>query len=138
MFSGVHSRYRLPTVGEKAWSIQSPGRALPPGLLEHRRLFILALGTHSATVGDPSGKEWDLPYANLETLQEYFIEEQWLQESDPRSLAHVRRLIVEAENQPMLGGVEEIAAEWLQRLKWILERNGAKSGMFRGKAALFV
>ncbi len=124
MFSSVHSRYRLPAVGDRAWAIRSPGHVLPAGLSERRRLFILALGAGSATVGDPSGKEWVLPYDNLETVQEYFMEEQWLPESDPRALNHVRKMIREEAQQPLLEGVGEFAAEWMARLKWILERNG--------------
>ena len=77
-----------------------------------------------------------LPYANLETVQEYFIEEQWLPESDPRALAHVRKMIKEEREQPMLAGVGEFAAEWLQRLKWILERNGARTNESHPKANL--
>ena len=61
-----------------------------------------------------------------------FIEEQWLPESDPRALNHVRRLIREEGQQPTLDGVGEFAAEWIARLKWILERNGATAvGMWR-------
>lgn len=133
MFTNVHSRYRLPASGDKAWAIRSVGHALPAGLAERRRLFILILDTHAATVGDPSGREWVLPYDNLETVQEYFIDEQWLPESDPRSLAHIRRMIVAEQDQPMLEGVGEFAVEWVQRLKWILERNGAKAEPNRGR-----
>jgi len=124
MFSSVHSRYRLPAVGDKVWAISAPGHALPEGLPERRRLFILILETHRATVGDANGKEWVLPYDNLETAQEFFLEEQWLPESDPRSLAHVRAMIVRQEDQPFLEGVGEFAVEWVQRLRWILQRNG--------------
>src|SRR5580704_7015926 len=125
MFTSIHSRYRLPIVGDKGWAIHSPGSSLPIGLPERRRLFILSLDTHSVTVGDADGKEWVLPHANLETVQEYFIEEQWLPESDLRALNHVRRLIREEGQQPALDGVGQFAAEWMARLKWILERNGA-------------
>jgi hypothetical protein len=124
MFSSVHSRYRLPVVGDKVWAISAPGHALPEGLPERRRLFILVLETRRATVGDANGKEWVLPYDNLETAQEFFLEEQWLPESDPRALAHVRAMIVRQQDQPFLEGVGEFAAEWLQRLRWILQRNG--------------
>ena len=138
MISSVHSRYRLPTVGDKAWAIPSPGHLLPEGLPDGRRVFILLLDTHCATVGDANGKEWILPYGNIETIQEYFIEEQWLPESDPRALHHVRRMIKEEREQPLLDGVAEFATEWTRRLKWILDRNGAtfdrsRRASFEGK-----
>lgn len=136
MYSGVHSRYRLPAVGDKVWAIAAPGHALPSGLPERRRLYVLMLDTHFATVGDAAGKEWRLPYDNLETAQEYFLEEQWLPESDSRALAHVRSMIARQQEQPFLEGVGEFAAEWVQRLKWILDRNGVSLERRRSRREL--